>query len=156
MDARAVAEATGVEVGTLNVWVQRGLIPGMTVGARGRLRDFDVGMATHIAIITELLRLGIAAPLASMIAVQACHGKRFVLAQAPRALMPPTQPKVAVQSLHVSRAFENDADLPAILASLFPDEPPAVYVVINVERIGAKMREAEQEWQRLRGDRKDS
>jgi len=67
MDARAVAEIADIEVGTLNVWVQRGLIPGMTIGARGRQRDFDLDTATHILIMAQLVRLGFGAPFADWI-----------------------------------------------------------------------------------------
>ena len=48
MDARAVAEIAEIEVGTLNVWVQRGIIPGMSVGTRGRQRDIDLETAIFI------------------------------------------------------------------------------------------------------------
>ena len=68
MDARAIAELAGVGVGTLNVWVQRGLIPGMSTGARGRQREFDDVAATNVLLIATLVRLGWTAPLASTIA----------------------------------------------------------------------------------------
>ena len=58
MDAQAVAAAAGVAVGTLNVWIQRGLIPGMTIGSRGRQRNFDLTTAVGIGIIGELVELG--------------------------------------------------------------------------------------------------
>src|SRR5580704_10977643 len=82
LDARSVAKAARVGIGTLNVWVQRGLIPGMVTGARGRQRDFDLDTATNVALIAELVRLGLAVAAASMhvrYAIRRRHHKRLML-----------------------------------------------------------------------------
>src|SRR6266576_2625685 len=67
-DAAAVMRITGVAVGTLNVWINRNLIPGMTVGTQGRARLFDLHTVIHVAIVVALVRLGHAAPFAAQAA----------------------------------------------------------------------------------------
>jgi hypothetical protein len=67
MDARAVTRAAKVKVGTLNAWVQRGLIPGMTIGASGRRRNIDVDTATQIIVFAELVNFGVPPDKASRI-----------------------------------------------------------------------------------------
>src|SRR5262252_9163066 len=75
MDARAVAAAADLGINTLNVWVARGLVPGMTIGARGLQRDFDLKTATAIIIMAELTRFGLGALLASEIAAESARRK---------------------------------------------------------------------------------
>ena len=67
MDARTVARAAKVKVGTLNAWVQRGLVPGMTIGPSGRRRNIDIDTATRIIAIAELVNFGIPPDKASSI-----------------------------------------------------------------------------------------
>jgi hypothetical protein len=80
MDARAVSEATGVGINTLNVWVARGFVPGMTIGARGRQRDFDLKTLINVALIMEVTRLGVGAGAASELARDRGSYKRLMLA----------------------------------------------------------------------------
>src|ERR1044071_6876094 len=82
MDSRAIADATGVGVGTPNMWVQRELIPGVEIGARGRQREFDLDTATHILIMAELVKLGFGAGYASAIAGQRKNHKRLLIVEA--------------------------------------------------------------------------
>src|SRR5256885_14711188 len=97
MDARAVAEAAGVGVGTLNVWVQRGLIPGMKTGASGRQRDFDLDTATYIAIVSELvIRMGITARTASTITKARDPTKKKLLLFSDISVRPGTAANAAV------------------------------------------------------------
>src|SRR5215472_7501429 len=81
MDARTVAQAAKVEVGTLNSWVHRGLVPGMTIGARGRQRHFDLNTAVNIGLIVALGHVGISALTAAVIAglVRLQHKRLLVI-----------------------------------------------------------------------------
>jgi hypothetical protein len=161
MDARTVAAIAEIDVGTVNVWVQRGLIAGMTIGARGRLRDFDLETATHISIMAQLVRLGCGAPCASWIAMPGRHYKRLVVAKKPAksdAGRPPsaggTQTIMHALLFHWE-GFESDADLPNTLRK-FPGGPPSVYIVINVEGLAEQMRLAQEEWEQrheVKGER---
>ncbi|MFL5268834.1 MAG: MerR family transcriptional regulator [Stellaceae bacterium] len=65
VDADAAARAAGVPVGTINVWIQRRLLPGVEVGSRGKSRSFSVDDVLHLAVMAALVRIGIASPLAS-------------------------------------------------------------------------------------------
>jgi hypothetical protein len=152
MDAKAVAQAAGVAVGTLNVWVQRDLIPGMQPGARGRLRDFDVKTATHIAIMAELARLGIGAPTAATIASDHDRGLRVALmfdVPIPPGNVPPDDPLFDKLKVEFKRNpgrywFSALDDLKELFATV---GEPAVYLIVNVEAITTRMRQAEAEWQ---------
>jgi len=152
MDARAVAEIADIEVGTLNVWVQRGLIPGMTIGARGRQRDFDLDTATHILIMAQLVRLGFGAPFADWIISGWRHHKFLLIAKNPAKPdhgRPPAavgQQTVSQTALFYWKGFESEAELPGVLKEC-PDGPPSVYVVVNVESLAARMRHAFELWE---------
>src|SRR4051812_23042078 len=65
MDARALAAAARVQVTTLNAWIHRGYVPGALEGGRGRARDFDLDTAVRVALMVELVRLGLGAPEAA-------------------------------------------------------------------------------------------
>src|SRR5262249_60617564 len=68
LDSRKLSEVTGVRVGTLLSWVQRGFVPGMGVEVSGRRRDFDPETAMHIAVMAELMPYGLGSPWASIAA----------------------------------------------------------------------------------------
>ena len=149
MDAQAVAAAAGVAVGTLNVWIQRGLIPGMTIGSRGRQRNFDLKTAVGIGIIGELVRFGFDAPLASMIVYRAhdpIPRRRRLLITRKRL---PGAP-VGVEQYRTA-FFDTEGQLPALFQA--DGERPNAYAVIDLDNIRARMKQAEKEWQRSRNAR---
>jgi hypothetical protein len=74
VDTATVARIAGVDVGTLNVWIGRNLIPFVAVGTRGRARIFDLDTLVHISIMAALVRLSYAAPFASSAAWRAREG----------------------------------------------------------------------------------
>jgi hypothetical protein len=74
IDATAVTRITGVQIGTINVWVQRGILPGISVGTKGLAREFDLDTVLHIAATATLVQLGFGAPFASMAAAAAKGG----------------------------------------------------------------------------------
>ena len=67
----AATRAAGLTPGTLNVWIQRRLLPGVSVGASGKRRFFNFDDVMHICIMSALVRLGIASPIASVAAKKA-------------------------------------------------------------------------------------
>jgi hypothetical protein len=152
MDARAVAEVADIEVGTLNVWVQRGLIPGMTIGARGRQRDFDLDTATHILIMAKLVRLGFGAPFAGWIISGWRRHKFLLIAKNPakpdRGRPPEAvgQQTIRQTGLFYWKGFDSESELPEVLKG-YPGEPPSVYVVVNVESLAERMRQAFELWE---------
>jgi hypothetical protein len=149
VDARSLSQATGVQVGTLNAWIQRDLIPGVTADARGRLREFGIKAATHIAIMAQLTRFGFGAPMASF--------------AADAALADPSKPRCLFASPYqegpigevgqrfgfTAFPFESEATLAEALAKEGA-VLPRVYMVVNIERITAEMQRAEKEWQQRR------
>ena len=148
MDARAVAEAAGIPVGTLNVWVQRGLIPGMKVGSQGRQRDFDLNTAIGIGIVGEFVRFGFDAPVASMflprvskrtpsITKRLLRSKRLLISRKPI----PGQPLGAEE--YAIFGFDTESELPALFQA---SERPNAYAVIDLDNIKARMKQAEKEW----------
>jgi hypothetical protein len=133
-------------------------VPGMDVEVSGRRRDFDIKTATHIAIMADLMRFGLGAPLASLIAKYADEpAKRCCLItnllQEEEAVniigkIGSFTPTASFTPTH----FTSEEDLPEALTDLQKRSPdgrlPGVYMVVNVERIEARMRHAEEEWRK--------
>jgi hypothetical protein len=70
-NADTAARAGGIEVGTLNVWIQRRLLPGVAVGASGKRRKFTLDDVMHVVVMAKLVQLGLASPIASAAAAMA-------------------------------------------------------------------------------------
>jgi hypothetical protein len=159
MDARAVAQISGIEVGTLNVWVQRGIIPGMSVGARGRQRDFDLKTATHILIVSELVRLGLGAPAASEWATRTQFSEWLIVTNRDAREPVPGGPADLLMIprpagfLIVEARTEADV-LNALNARHDGSDHQHgdVYIVIHAKELRERMREAFQQWEQLRAD----
>jgi MerR-like DNA binding protein len=152
MDAKAVAEAAGVAVGTLNVWIQRGLIPGMTIGSRGRQRNFDLKTAVGIGIIGELVRFGFDAPFASSIVYRAPSApsprrKRLLITRKPLTGQPVGSEEYRIFT------FDTEGQLPALFQA--DGERPNAYAVIDLDNIRVRMKQAEIEWRQRRKARGD-
>jgi hypothetical protein len=145
MDARAVALAAGIDVATLNVWVQRGQIPGMSIGARGRRRDFDVETATRVAIIAQLVRFGMGAPQAAFIAgsLKTPFHRRLVIASGD-ALQHMAEPRLRYPS--PVTFFEMSSDDVAEMLQKMLQELPILYAVVDVERLEERMKKAQEYW----------
>lgn len=161
MDARAVAEIAEIEVGTLNVWVQRGIIPGMSVGTRGRQRDIDLETAIFILVMAELVKIGFGAPAASQVAMYWRHWPRLLFARRPSKKDKDRPPEVVgsgVQTIFQVAAlfdyvgFVSEEGLSDALRQ-FPDGPPSVYIIINTESLSARMRQAYHEWEQSQARR---
>jgi hypothetical protein len=142
IDAAAVERITGVLTGTVNMWIRRGLIPGMSVGTQGSAREFDLDTVLHIAVMGALGRLGFAAPFAAMAASEALDegfdqlGAKLVIGP-PRenvygffSMVPTTDPVIA----------ETPEKLEAFLDN-FPGGRPEAFVVVEIDRIAARVRE---------------
>ena len=134
MDARTLSAVVGIEVVTLNAWISRGYVPGITADAQGRRRDFDIETAAHIAIMADLVRLGWSAPLAFAIASQRGTYNYLVFGNSdivqkigpmPVSLSPATTEVVG---------FESMADLPDALAE-FSGGAPSTYLIIDVNKV---------------------
>jgi hypothetical protein len=156
MDARTVARVARIGVATLNLWAQRGLIPGIEVGTRGRRRDFDVPAALQVVVIAELVRFGFGAPFASFIVGKGLH-KRLLIGRSEQ-----NEDSDFLETLDTPRrwaaqvlclGFSSDEEIPAQLER-FPNGPPAIYTVINVEELEERVRRAEEEWEQSRGGKK--
>lgn len=154
MDARTLSKVTGVQAGTINAWIQRGYVPGMDVVVSGRRRDFDLKAAIHVGIMAELMPFGFGAPLASLVAKYAiAGGTPCCLVTHP--IQIEEAPKLGQMSGWIPMGgftpthFASEKDLPKALAELRGRSPsgllPSVYIVVNVERIEARMRRAEKE-----------
>jgi len=151
MDARAVAEAADLGVNTLNVWVARGLVPGMSIGTRGLRRDFDLETGTAVIVMAELTRFGISAFMASEIAKEV--GKR----SAKRMLITkPPAPSKKMKNYVRAAFFDGDDEISQTLGELRDlaqkrREPrPSVSVLLDLEILAAKMQAAHQKWERQR------
>jgi hypothetical protein len=160
MDARSLSAAAGIDVGTLNAWISRDYIPGVTADAQGRRREFGINAALHVGIMAELTRFGFGAPLASMVAKSAvAGGKSCCLITHPIQISEtPTAGRTSgwtIMGGFTPTYFDSEKELPKALADLQKRSPagwgpPSVYTVVNVKRAEARMQQAEKEWQRSR------
>jgi hypothetical protein len=154
MDARTVARVARIGVATLNLWAQRGFIPGVEVGTRGRRRDFDLPTALKVVVIAELVRFGFGAPFAAFIIAKEGLHKRLLIGRTEQN----EESDFPVETLDTPRRwatqllcfhFSSDDQIPAQLEQ-FPYGPPAIYTVINVEKLEERVRQAELEWEQSR------
>jgi len=74
LGARETARITRVAPSTFNVWISRGLFPGVTIGPHGQARAFSANLIFHLYVVADLVRLGFAAPTASITVIQAHSG----------------------------------------------------------------------------------
>jgi hypothetical protein len=137
IDAAAVARITGVQVGTINVWISRNLIPGMSVGTQGIAREFSVDATLHIALMGVLGGLQFAAPLSEIITEYALEkgadrpGARLVIG-------PPSRRLSSVPTFDITTVAELDAFLDDFGASGRPEG----YVIVELDRLIARVRTA--------------
>ena len=123
----------------------------MTIGERGRQRDFDLDTAINVMIIATLVRLGWGAPYAS--AVARGRGTHKCLLVANQIMPIPARDTLGevmdlVDKIEASPkfvGFESEAGLPDVLAN-FPGGTPSVYVVVNVERLSAEVQQPYEKW----------
>jgi hypothetical protein len=137
IDAAAVARISGVQVGTINVWIQRNLVPGMSVGTQGSAREFGVDAVLHIALMGVLGGLQFAAPLSAMITDYVLEqsadqrGARLVIG-------PPSRKLSSVPTFDTTTAEKLDAFLDDFGAAGRLEG----YVVIELDRLAARVRKA--------------
>jgi hypothetical protein len=136
MDARTLSRIVGTPAGTLNAWVQRDYVPGMSVNPRGRRRDFDPETALHVAVMAELMPYGLGPEWAAIAAEGAVEA---YLTGHPVCW-------IAYLKNKTEKKWELQVEEPP----LDPNDRPDVYTVINIARIAEKIQKAEAEYQSSR------
>jgi hypothetical protein len=137
---------------------------GMDVEITGHHRDFDSPEATHLAIMAELVRLGVSAPEASRairnLAVTYEDKARLIFvprfAEAEIKRMAAIRKRLEQISIQVSsgpfsRVILGSTDIP--IKDIWFEGEPTSYIIINVEKLIEKMRAAQEKWER-RGQEK--
>jgi hypothetical protein len=153
MDARTVARIASINLGTLNSWVQRGLIPGMTIGIKGKPRDIDLLTALRIVVFAELVRRLAPPEYAAQVAkslseTQIQAGWLYLIAarQADRLTIVYYSPDDRPRGSDLIRQFEDAQDA--------QDDPsafsPPFFAAINLSLFAGRCREAERAWQESR------
>jgi hypothetical protein len=137
IDAAAAERITGVKVGTINVWIQRNLVPGMSVGTQGIAREFSVDDVLHIALMGILGGLQFAAPLAEIISEYAL-GRSADVPGARLVIGPPSRKLSSVPTFDCTTAAELDAFLDGFGAAGRPEG----YVIVELDRLVARVRKA--------------
>ena len=135
VEARLVARIAGVAGPTINVWIGRGILPGVKVGTQGRARSFDASLVFHLAVISTLVRLGYTAHFASLAAIEAFQqgphprepGVKIIIEPSPIHEFGRIEP-VWLQQVHVVQATRW-ADLDATIGNLFSVQPESLTVV---------------------------
>src|SRR5205814_7338420 len=143
------SSAAGIDVGTLNAWISRGYVSGITANAQGRRRDFGIETATQIAIMWQLSRFGIGAPLASKIA-SVDHKEDFeiVVITPPLTQPHPTESGTSItnmRTIFLKKTREVLKTLAAIRESgKEQDQPaPTIIVLVDIKTLAIRMRAAE-------------
>jgi hypothetical protein len=137
IDAAAVERITGVKTGTMNMWVQRNLVPGMSVGTQGIAREFSIDAVLHVALMGVLGGLQFAAPLSEIITEYALKkgvdvpGARLVVG-------PPARKLSTVPTFDCTTVAELDAFLDGFGANGRPEG----YVVVELDKLVARVRTA--------------
>jgi len=113
----------------------------MTVGTQGRRRNIDPDTAIRIGIFAELFRFGIPAVEAAIFADLDLnpHAKLLVV----RRPNDEALRDAAYASLAVT--LESYDQISEWVRSRFPDRPPTILAVINIEVLAERMRRAEEE-----------
>jgi hypothetical protein len=190
MDSRTLGAAAGVQVGTINAWIQRGWVLGTSVEVSGRRRDFDINTASHIAIMAELMQFGFGAPLASWVAtlvltafdqgsprcvimssiqegrenpaagadvqgLQLADGSWIPsdvvdIYKAAYARMPHILSDIGQKSGLIMQYLDSDKNVSDVLADVPADRMPGVFLIIDMDRVVAKMQRVEKAWQQQR------
>jgi hypothetical protein len=148
MDAKTLATIANVKVGTLNAWVQRGLIPGMTAGASGKRRSIDISTAVRVVIISTLVKFGLPTEVAAGLVAAGVTDEQIDAGgflYFPGVLEYRYGPGVSSSIGHVLEHSE----IPRIYATVA--DPPVIYAVINLGELTERTRQAEAEWQQTRG-----
>jgi hypothetical protein len=123
----------------------------MAIGTRGRQREFDLDTATHILIMAEMVKLGFGAGYASAVAKQRARHNRLLIVEGSaevrrmlgrrgKFVMREGQPDASM----VIGFNSETADLTEVFAKL-PRGRPAVYVVVDIEAMIAKMQQVYEE-----------
>jgi len=139
VDAKTLSGIAGVAIGTLNVWISRGLIPGVGTGTQGRPRLFDLDAAIHVAIMTALVRQGYAAPFAAQVADGlrtdgwGRRGKSILQSHSPEG-------RSASHSVFISFGRSSLAELDRVLGAR--EMRPEVFTVVEIERIMDRVNKA--------------
>ena len=128
IDASTLSEIAGVAVGTLNVWIARGLIPDVTTGTQGRARFFDLDTAIHVAIMTALVRQGYPAPFAADLTYSARQGGWN------------NRGKLAIERLDPLHFHSWQA--PSLSGLDDALDRPEVFTIIEIDRIAERVRTA--------------
>jgi hypothetical protein len=160
MDARTLSAATGIRIVTLNAWISRGYVPDIDPDAQGRRRDYDLSAATHVAIMAELIPFGFGAPMASSVAKSATTSRKpccLITYPLQEEQLPKRSPEASGWTplfAYTPRYFDSEEDLPEALANLQKTSPggllPGAFMIINSQRIKARMRRVEEEWRERR------
>jgi hypothetical protein len=142
IDIAAVQRITGVNHMTLNGWIARQMIPGTAPVDQGRGRLFDLGQTLFIATMAQVTGTGIDALFAKS-AATACAKIDGVYERAGSKLI--LGPRTANGPVG-SRTLDI-IDTPS-LESLdrhldrFTDGRPLTYLIIELDRLGERVREA--------------
>jgi hypothetical protein len=157
MDARTAARIAGVKLGTLNAWAQRGLIPGMTLGTKGRARDIDADTALRLAVYAALIRFDRPPDDASKMAwgFDLSKGGGFLVVPGPENYTEAADPEGKPPDARLFGAIYTPAAAPGGVAATIARLPkqPRTYLVISVGEIAEQVRQAEQQWQQSHGDK---
>jgi hypothetical protein len=146
MNAPAVAKLIRGKLGTLNAWIARGYFDGLEVGTPGKRRDIDPETALKIAVFAEMVTRFSIPPEAAKVAVNTQTLPRgWWLVPAPAQALGAGYQLVAHRVSSFDLIEEELQNLQTI------GEPPASYVLINVDMLAERVRLAEEEWQQSRG-----
>ena len=141
IDAAAVQRIAGVPHMALNVWINRRLIPGVAPTDPGKARLFNLATTLHIATTAALTRLGFGPAFAAMAAAEAQNGHdrpgAKIIVGPPRRNVYGTGSTPTIDFVEAETIEELDAVLDG-----FVDGRPESYVIVELDRLAARVRQA--------------
>jgi hypothetical protein len=142
IDAIPLCRIAGLTHLQLNTWVNRGLVPGASdADKRGKRRLFDLPTTQHIATTALLVSLGFDVSFAAMCAAEAANaydrpGSRLVIGPRRQTGRGPTGSRT-VDVIDAPEPGDLDDALDA-----FTDGRPEAFTVVELDRLGARVRAA--------------
>jgi hypothetical protein len=146
VDARTLEAIIGVPGSTVNVWINRRIIPGVAIGPKGRARRYKASLVFHLAIMSALARLGYDGWYTSSIAIQA-HMRSDARKPGIKLIIEPAPIRKigdfpsGSRKEHLVQA-ESVGDLAAEIEKLFPEGPPEALTIVDLSAIWKRVHTA--------------
>jgi hypothetical protein len=142
IDIAAVRRITGVNHMTLNGWFARDLIPGIAPVDQGRARLFDLSTTLFIATVAQLTATGIDISFACTCANACARLPGSYERAGSKLIIGPRTANGPVGSRTIDIIDAGSLEILDRHLDRFTDGRPLTYLIIELDRLGERVREA--------------